>query len=101
MFHLLLISIFFLFSITVYIINDNNEKKEKLKRKLKNKEFLIHLFLVILVNIILYKSYESNHIFIKSLEKANLAVIIAVCAYIDAILLPFWIVLLLGYFLVI
>jgi hypothetical protein len=111
------------FSMTVcafFLDSSKNLKQEwaikwkKAKRKFENSTFIISITLIIILNIIVYGGLITQHVkagevvdaiqgihskrFIASLEKANIAIIIGICSYMEVLIPPYWLILVMSYY---
>ena len=105
---------------TFFIDSTRNLKEEwaikwkKAKRKFENSTFIISITLIIILNIIVYGGLITQHVkagqvvdvihgihskrFIASLEKANIAIIIGLCSYMEVLIPPYWLILVMSYY---
>ena len=96
-----LIFIFLVYIISVYIEGNERDRiymMTRIKKKLSNKVVIFNILVVLLLNIYCYTYQSNNNQLLVALEKSNFAVIISICAYLDIVILPFWIVLYISFF---
>ena len=92
---------FLIYSISLYIEGTDSDRvyiMDRIRKKISNKVVLLNILVVILLNIYCYQYQRKNKPLIYALEKSNFAVIISICAYLDVVIVPFWIVFYISYF---
>ncbi len=111
--YIYIILLILVFSHLVLILNDEDKKKIKesinehkrlLTKKFNERGFILSLVVILLTNIFIFfffkytnSSSKFKSLLTSSIEKGNVALIIAVCAYLDILIFPFWIVFLLSF----
>jgi Na+-translocating ferredoxin:NAD+ oxidoreductase RnfD subunit len=98
---LMYISIVVLSLSTFLIIYNHPKKRMRSIRMLTNINFLISITIAILFSIYIYKlpNTKENERIKDSTKEAVLALIIAILAYIEITVLPFWLILVVSYYL--
>ena len=96
-----IIFIFIIYITTIYIEGSEEDRTyiiNRIKKKLFNNIVLFNTLLVFILNLYCYTyQYKNKHLLV-SLEKANFAMLISICAYLDIVIVPFWIVLYISFF---